>query len=91
MLTLLLGFETPNTALLLISVALTSATPLTLRWHVTATHTLATDEKRLWMRELSGAEVWSAMSEYMITLNLRESGRRRADNAAHRRAVKHRT
>jgi hypothetical protein len=89
-LTFFLGFETPNTALLAISVALTFATPLALLWHVSATRTLTAAEKRHWMRELTGAGAWSAMSEYMTSLNLRESARRRAEDAAERRAARNR-
>jgi hypothetical protein len=86
-LTVVLGFETPNTVLLAISGALLFATPLAVLWHVAATRSLTTAEKRLWMRELTGAEVWSAMSEYMTSPDLRESVRRRAEAAAARRAV----
>ena len=82
------GFETPNTALLVTSGALMFATPLTVLWHVAATRTLTTAEKRLWMRELTGAEAWSAMSEDMTSPDLRESARRRAEDAAARRALK---
>ena len=89
-LTFLLGFETPNTPLLVISGTLTFATPLALLWHVSATRTLTTAEKHLWVREFTGAGAWSAMSEYMTPLNLRESARRRAEDAAERRAVRNR-
>ena len=87
-LTFVLGFETPNTALLATSGALLLAAPLAVLWHVAATRTLTTAEKRLWMRELTGAEVWSAMSEYMTSPDLRASARRRAEDAAARRALK---
>jgi hypothetical protein len=81
-LTVALGFETPNTVLLVTSGALIFATPLTLLWHFAATRTLTTSEKRVWIREFTGAEMWSAMSEYMTSPDLRESVRRRAEAAA---------
>src|SRR5688572_3975192 len=87
-LTLVLGFETPNTALLVTSGTLIFATPLAELWHFAATRTLTTAEKRTWIREFIGAETWSAMSEYMTSPDLRASARRRAEDAAARRAVK---
>ena len=90
-LTFVLGFETPNTALLVTSGALTCATPLAVLWHFAATRTLTTAEKRMWIRELTGAEAWSAMSEYMTSPDLRASARRRAEDAAARHAVKKQT
>jgi hypothetical protein len=91
-LTLVLGFETPNTALLATSGALTFAAPLAVLWHLAATRTLTTAEKRMWIRELTGAEAWSAISEYMTSPDLRASSRRRAEEAAaRRRAVKNQT
>jgi hypothetical protein len=90
-LTGVLGFETPNTALLATAGALTFAAPLAVLWHFAATRTLTTAEKRTWIRELTGAEVWSAISEYMSSPDLRASARRRAEDAAARRAVKNQT
>jgi hypothetical protein len=89
-LTLVLGFETPNTALLVTSAVLIFATPLAVLWHFAATRTLTTAEKRMWIRELAGAETWSAMSEYMTSPDLGASARRRAEDAAARR-VKNQT
>ena len=90
LLTLVFGFESPNTTLLATG-ALTFAAPLAVLWHFVATRTLTTEEKRLWMRELTGAEALWAMSEYMTSPDLRESARRRAADAAARRALKRRT
>jgi hypothetical protein len=87
-LTCVLGFETPNTALLATSGALTFAAPLAALWHFAATRTLTTAEKRMWIRELTGAEAWSAISEYLKSPDLRASARRRGEDAAARRAVK---
>jgi len=87
-LTCVLGFETPNTALLATSGAFTLAAPLAVLWHFAATRTLTTAEKRIWIRELTGAEAWSALSEYMTSPDLRASARRRAEDAAARRTVR---
>ena len=75
-LTCVLGFETPNTVLLATSGALTFAAPLVVLWHFAATRTLTTAEKRMWIRELTGAEAWSAISEYMTSPDLRASATR---------------
>jgi len=85
-LTCVLGFETPNTALLATSVALMCAAPLAVLWHLAETDTLTTEEKRLWVRELTGAEALTAISEYVTSLDLRASARRRVEDAAARRA-----
>jgi hypothetical protein len=90
-LTCVLGFETPNTALLATSGALTLAAALVVLWHFAATRTLTTAEKRMWIRELTGAEAWSAISEYITSPDLRASARRRAEDAAARRVVNSQT
>jgi hypothetical protein len=87
-LTVILGFESPNTALLVTSAALTFAIPFALLWHLARTHTLTTAEKRMWMRDFISADAGSAMWEYMTSPDLRESARRRAEDAATRRTVK---
>jgi hypothetical protein len=87
-LTCFLSFETPNTALFATSGALTFAAPLAVLWHFAATRTLTTAEKRMWIRELTTAEASSAISEYMTSPDLSASARRRAEEAAARRAVK---
>jgi hypothetical protein len=90
-LTLVLGFETPNTTLWVTSAALIFATPLAVLWHFAATRTLTTAEKRMWIRAFTGAETWSAMSEYMTSPDLRASARRRAEDAAVRGTMKNQT
>src|SRR6202035_450960 len=90
-LTGVLGFETPNPALLATSGALTFAAPLAMLCHFAATRALTTAEKRMWIRELRGAETWSAISEYMASPDLSATARRRAENAVARRAVKNQT
>ena len=87
-LTFVLGFETPNTMLFATSAALTFAAPLAVVGHFVATRTLTPAEKRIWLRDLTSAEVWSAISEYVASPDLRASARRRSEAAAARRAVK---
>ena len=78
-LTLVLGFETPNTALFATFVALSLAAPLCVMWHVAATRALTTAEKRMWLREFTSARASAALSEYMTSRNLSASVRRRAE------------
>ena len=78
-LTCLLGFEAPNTALLATSGALVLTALLVVLWHLAETRTLTTEEKRLWIRELTGAAAFAALSEYLTSPDLSVSARRRAD------------
>ena len=83
--TAMLGFEEPNTPMLLVSGAMTLAAPVTALMHLTVTRGLTHDEKRIWLKEFGSAEVWSAFSEYLSSSNLSESAKRRAQNALARR------
>ena len=87
-LTIVIGFETPNTVLLLVSGPPVFAAPLAALWHLFATRTLTAAEKRIWARELTGADVFSAMSEYMRSPDLSASARRRFADAAARREAR---
>jgi len=89
-LTFVLSFETPNTVLFATSAALTFAAPLAVLGHFVATRTLTAAEKRMWIQDLTSAEVWSAMSEYMASPDLRASARKKSEDAAARRAVRNR-
>ena len=91
LLTLAFGFETPNTALLVVSAPLTFAAPLAALWHLVATRTLTSSEKRIWARELIGAEVFSALSEYMRSPDLSASAQRRAADTVARRSARNPT
>ena len=86
-LTLALGFETPNTAMLVVSAALVFAAPLAALWHFIATRTLTTVEKRIWLKELTGPDAFSALSEYMRSPDLRASAQSRAAKTDARRAA----
>jgi len=68
-LTLAFGFESPNTALLILS-ALIFAAPLSALWHLVTTRTLTTAEKRVWATELTGADALRALSEYVKSSDL---------------------
>jgi hypothetical protein len=83
-LTIFVGFETPNSALFATFGALTLAAPLSALWHFATTRTLTPAEKRAWMREFTGAAAGSAISEYMTSPDLRESARKRVEDAAKR-------
>jgi hypothetical protein len=91
LLTLVLGFETPDTTLLAVSAPLMFAAPLVALWHFVTTRTLTPAEKRIWIKELTGAEAFSALSEYMRSTDLRASAQRRAADAATRRTANNHT
>jgi hypothetical protein len=87
-LTAMLGFEEPNTPMLLVSGAMTLAAPLTALVHLSVTSGLTHDERRIWLKEFGSREVWSALSEYLSSPNLSESAKRRAQDALGRRESK---
>jgi len=87
-LTTMLGFEEPQTPMLLLSGAMTLAAPITAVVHLSVTRGLTHDEKRIWLKELRSPEVWSALSEYLSSTNLSGSARRRAQDALARRRSK---
>jgi hypothetical protein len=86
--TAMLGFEEPNTPMLLVSGAMTLAAPITALMHLSITRWLTHDEKRIWLKEFGSAEIWSALSEYLSSTNLSESANRRAQDALARRESK---
>ena len=84
-LTSMLGFEEPPHApMLWMSSAMMLAVPITALVHLGLTRGLTHDEKRIWLNEFRSAQVWSALSEYLSSTNLRESAKRRAQNAVAR-------
>ena len=84
----MLGFEEPNTPMLLLSSAMTLAAPIAALAHLSVTRGLTNVEKRIWLKEFGSAHVWSALSEYLSSPNLNESARRRAQDALARRESK---
>lgn len=87
MVTFWLGFEEPNPWLLLLSAALVIAAPLAAVLHLAGTRRLTTEDRQTWWVELTSAEVWSALSEYLSSSDLGSSARRRAIERAMRREL----
>ena len=85
LLTFWFGFEEPNVWLTL-SAAMVMAAPLAVVLHLTFSRTLSPGDRRVWWNELASGEVWSALSEYLSSANLRASAQRRAMDAAGRGA-----
>jgi hypothetical protein len=77
LLTFWLGFEEPNAWLLWTSV-LTPAIPIGVLVHLLVTRTLTPERKRLWWKELASGQIWSALSEYLSSLDLAASADRMA-------------
>jgi hypothetical protein len=78
LLTLLVGFEEPNAILLWTCSAMALAAPAVVVIHLACTETLAVDKKRAWWTSFGGANVFSALSEYLSTPDLAASAERRA-------------
>lgn len=84
-LTLWFGFEEPNVWLAALSAAMLVATPFAVILHLTFTRTLSPEDRRIWWNDFTGADVWSALAEYLSSADLSESAQRRAADAAARR------
>ena len=70
--TMLLGFEEPNGILLLVSSILMFTTPVAMLAHLALTHELTPEEKRIWLRALTGRRAPAAWSVYLTCGNRRE-------------------
>ena len=86
--TMVLGFEEPHTPMLLVAGAMTLAAPITVLVHLKVTRGLTLEEKRIWLKEFGSAEVWSALSEYLSSANLRDGAKRRGQAALARHESK---
>jgi hypothetical protein len=75
----LLGFEEPDTTLLLISSAFVFAAPIAVLVHLGFTRELTREEKRIWIRELTGRQAPWAFSNYLTSEHRRATARRLAD------------
>ena len=84
-LTFWFGFEEPNVWLATLSAAMLIATPLAVILHLTFTRTLSPEDRRIWWNDFTGADVWSALSEYLTSADLSATAQRRAAEAAARR------
>jgi len=80
--TTMLGFEEPDTRMLLVSGAMVLAAPVAALLHLSVTRRLTHDEKRIWLKEFRSSRIWSALAEYLSSANLSESARRRAHDAS---------
>ncbi len=88
LLTFVLGFEEPNTALAVLSAAMVLAAPIAVLLHLALTASLSPAEKRVWWNDFASAEIWSAMSEYLSSGDLIAAAQRRALDAEERRVVR---
>jgi hypothetical protein len=82
--TTMLGFEEPDTPMLLVSGAMMLAAPIGALLHLSVTRGITHDEKRIWLKEFRSARIGSALAEYLSSANLSESARRRAQDASKR-------
>jgi hypothetical protein len=64
-LTVLLGFEEPNAWLLLIAASLALVAPVVVLAHLAFTRELSREEKRMWVRELTGVSAAPALADYL--------------------------
>jgi hypothetical protein len=81
----LLGFEEPDTTLLLISSALVFAAPIAVLVHLGFTRELTREEKRIWIHELTGRRAPWAFSDYVTTEDRRATTRKLSEEAPARR------
>jgi hypothetical protein len=84
-LTFWFGFEEPNVWLAVLSVAMLLTAPLAAILHLTFTRTLSAADRRIWWNDFTGADMWSALSEYLSSTDLSATAQRRAADAAARR------
>jgi hypothetical protein len=84
-LTALFGFEEPNSTLLLVSSLLVLAAPVAMLVHLVLTRELTRQERRIWIRELTGPRAPWAFSDYLISDDRSAAARRLAEEALARR------
>jgi len=73
--TCVLGFEEPNLAMLSLSAALLLSGPIALALHLSMTRELSANEKRLWLRGLTGRRAGWAWSAYFSCGNRAETAK----------------
>jgi hypothetical protein len=76
LLTLVLGFEEPNNALLLLSSGLMVTAVLAVFAHLAVTEELNRSEKRIWLARLTGRKAPWALSDYVTCEDLRATAAR---------------
>jgi hypothetical protein len=77
-----LAFEEPNHALLLVSSLLVFAAPIAAALHLVVTRELSRQEKRIWIRQLTGRRAPWAFSDYLTSPDRRATARRLAEETA---------
>jgi Mn2+/Fe2+ NRAMP family transporter len=77
-LTAFLGFEEPDTTLVVVSSVLLFAAPVAMLVHLSLTRELTRQEKRIWLRQLTGRRAARAFSEYLTSQDRRATARRLA-------------
>ena len=86
-LTALFGFEKPNNMLLLVSSVLVLSAPVAMLMHLILTRELTREEKRIWIRELTGPRAPWAFSDYVTSDDRSATARRLAEEALARRSA----
>jgi len=77
--TALAGFEEPNNTLLLVSTLLVLAAPAAMLVHLAVTSELTPEEKRAWIRALTGSRAPRVFSEYLTCSDRRATARSLAE------------
>lgn len=72
--TAIIGFEEPNSTLLLFSSILLLAAPAAVLVHLATTKALTRQEKRRWIRELTSRRAPRALSDYLTSQGRRTDG-----------------
>jgi hypothetical protein len=83
--TLMIGFEEANGSLLVVSAVLIFATPAAMLVHLALTKELTAQEKRMWIRGLTGPRAASVFSSYLTSDDRRAAATTLAEEAAARR------
>jgi hypothetical protein len=83
-LTVLFGFEEPNTALLVLSSTLLLAAIVAVFVHLTVNRVLNREQKRIWLHQLTGRRAVSAWAEYLTCDDLPAAATRFAADASAR-------
>jgi len=83
----LFGFEQPNSLLLLVSSVLVLAAPVGVLVHLVVTRELTREEKRVWIRALTGPRAPWALSDYLACGDRPAAARRFAEEALAKRSA----
>lgn len=81
-LTAFVGFERPNTALVIVSSVLIFLAPLGLLLHLAFTSELTREEKGLWIREFTSRRAATGVADYLTSHDRKAAIRGRVESAA---------